>query len=178
MLQSLELRTVARPHLERLAIETSYTVGLAIMNNWEMVYLDQLNGTGVIRLEFRIGSRWPIHCTAAGKAYLAFQSEKEIDRFLSQGSLKRYTENTIVNVKKLKEELKNIKSQGYALNNEEYQKEVKAIGSPIFNLHKKAMATVVMAAPVGKIKKGNIQAIGKRVQKTALAISGHMGFIE
>jgi DNA-binding IclR family transcriptional regulator len=143
-----------------------------------MVYIDQVHGKGIIRLELRIGSRWPIHCTAAGKAYLAFLTDKEINRNLSQRRLKRYTENTIISVRKLKEELKSINSIGYAINNAEYQKEVKAIGSPIFDLEKKTVGTVVMAAPAGEINKRTLPSLGRRVQKTALAISGAIGFVE
>ena len=178
MLKGIELRTIARPHLEGLARETSFTVGLAVMNNWQMVYLDQVHGGGVIRLELRVGSRWPMHCTAAGKAYLAFRSGAEIDQFLSNGDLKSYTENTIVHVQKLKEELKRIQSQGYSFNNAEYEGDVKAIGSPIFGVQKQLIGSVVMAGPAEKVSKRSVPALGKKVRKTALSISKAMGFSE
>lgn len=178
MLKSIGLRTVARPHLEQLARETSLTVGLAVRNEWEMVYVDQVDGPGVIRLELRVGSRWPMHCTAAGKAFLAFLREEEIEDFLSLRNLQKHTRNTIGGAKRLIRELRTIRVRGYAFNNAEYQKEVKAVGSPVFRTKREVIGSVVAAGPADNIIRGAVESLGKKVRHAARIISEAIGYVE
>lgn len=178
MLRGTELRAIAHPHLDNLGRETSLTVGLAVRSGWQMVYLDQVHGEGVIRLELRVGSRWPMHCTAAGKAVLAFLNNDELEVFFSMGSLRKFTQNTIVSAKKLLEELSKIRSRRYSFNNAEYQKEVKAIGSPIFGSQGQVLGSIVAAGPSDKIPQNAVASLGIRARTAAESISEAMGFVK
>lgn len=176
VLMQIELRDIARDHLEKLAKETSETTRLAIMDESEIIYVDQVEGKDHIRLHLQIGSRSPAHCTAAGKSILAFLEDNEVDAILSKHKLKSFTPKTITNIDKLRDQLRRIKIQGYALNDEEYREMVRAVGSPIFDFNMKVLGSVVVVAPSFRLKLSSVPEIAKQVKRIALSISRQIGY--
>jgi IclR family KDG regulon transcriptional repressor len=176
VLMQLELRNVARDHLEKLAKETSETTRLAIMDEGEIIYVDQVEGKDQIRLHLQLGSRSPAHCTAAGKCVMAFLEEYEVDAILSKNKLKAFTPKTITNIEKLKDQLRKIKTQGYAFNDEEYREMVRAVGSPIFDFNIKVLGSIVVVAPSFRLKLSSVPKIAQQVKRTALDISRQIGY--
>ena len=70
-----------------------------------------------------------MHCTGIGKAFLAFLSEEEIDRIISKAGLPGFTESTITERAKLIDELREIRVNGYAIDNEEHKENTFCIGA-------------------------------------------------
>ena len=73
VLAGLDVRSVARPSLQRLGALTGETAHLAVRDKSEMVYLDKVESVHPVRMYSRIGARAPLHCTGAGKVLLAFR---------------------------------------------------------------------------------------------------------
>ena len=82
-----------------------------------------------MRIISHVGEALPLHCTAAGKVHLAFEPLEEVQRDLPEG-LARYTDTTIVDRLVLIEQLKTIATAGYALENCEYQNDVRTVAAP------------------------------------------------
>ena len=175
LLKRKGVRGIARPLMEKLAHETSETVGLAILDKGQVVYLDQVDGGEVIRLEFQLGSRWPLHATAAGKACLAYMKKEEVDEILKKERLKKYTNYTTTDPKTLFEELKQIKNNGYAFNKGEFQSNVKAVGAPILNIDKRPIGAVVLAVPEERYTENKMVEIGNKIANIGSKITGMMG---
>lgn len=175
ILSRIQLREIARVHLERLALEMSQTVRLAILDALEVVYIDHVEGKDPIRLHLQIGSRGPLHCTAAGKSILAFLKETEKENILAHYNLKAMTSKTITNIENLKTHLKMIEKNGYSFCDEEYTKGVRAIGAPIFNFETRVIGSIVVAAPTFRMKLKDVPTIGLEVTKSGLEISKKMG---
>ena len=76
-----------------------------------------------------------LHCTALGKAVLAFLPHDLKKQILSRHPLERMTKNTLVKKAELMADLEKTRKRGYSLNNEEYINGLIAIGAPLFNLH-------------------------------------------
>ena len=176
MLMKIELRNIARDHLEKLVKETSETARLAIMDGEEIVYVDQVEGEDHIRLRLQIGSRSPVHCTAAGKCIMAFLGDDEVGAILSKHKLKSFTPKTITNIDNLRDQLKRIKIKGYAFNDEEYREMVRAVGSAIFDFNMKVVGSVVVVAPSFRLRLSSVPEIARQVKRTALDISRQMGY--
>ena len=70
-----QLRAVALPYLHELHAVTGLVVHLVVLDGPEIVYLDKIGGPFGMRIPSRVGGRQPAHCTAAGKALLAFAGE-------------------------------------------------------------------------------------------------------
>ena len=86
-INSMELRHVAAPHLQRLCDETGHTVNMAILDDVDIVYVERFRasrrGQSEIDLDLHVGSRLPAYCTSMGKALLAFLPDAERDEVLA-----------------------------------------------------------------------------------------------
>ncbi len=142
ILQSFDLRDIARPYLIDLMEKTKQTVHLTIKDGFEGVYIDKVEGPGTLPMMSRIGMRMPLYSTSFGKILLAYSSEDYIEDYLRKVPLIPRTENTITSPEKLKEELKKIRERGYAFDEEENERGIKCIGAPIFDFSGKVVAAV------------------------------------
>ncbi|MEX2263384.1 MAG: IclR family transcriptional regulator [Bryobacteraceae bacterium] len=118
-LSGLPLREQAEPFLRSLMMQTRLTVHMGIKEREEVVLVAKTEPPGISRLATWIGKRMEVHCTALGKALLAFLPEEEVDRVLQAHNLPRHNENTISSVRRLKEDLARVRTRGYAIDDEE-----------------------------------------------------------
>ncbi|MBT9174103.1 MAG: Transcriptional repressor IclR [Syntrophomonadaceae bacterium] len=142
-LYAMDIRATARPFLQELVERCNETVNLAILDRYDVVYIDQIESQNMIKIFARVGSRGPSYCTGAGKALLAQLSEREFERFLHyKEPLQRYTPATICDPDRLKEELAQIRKNGYALDRGELEEGVRCVAAPLWNFENKAAAAI------------------------------------
>jgi DNA-binding IclR family transcriptional regulator len=137
--------------LENLTEKTSESSHIGIVEGNEIIYLQKVECKNPIRLFTHIGKRNPIHCSGTGQVILAYQSESLIEEFLSQ-ELRSFTRYSITNSYLLKEKLRQIKEQGYAIIDSELHDDIISIASPIFNGKNDVIAAINIAGPVNRIK--------------------------
>ena len=111
---------IARPQIEQLVADTNLVGNLAVRQNHRGVYLYRSRGSDEIRFSTAAGEFHELHCTATGKAILAFESEKTRRALLEQIDLSEHTTNTITSTAPLIEELSQVREQGVAFDDEEY----------------------------------------------------------
>ena len=170
-----KLREIARTYLEELSRETLQTVQLAILEGDKVVYIDQVEGTDIFQVRLRIGDRGPLHCTAAGKSILAFQPEGEMEKIFAKSKLIPFTNKTITSIKQLKEELRKIRRIGFSFSDQEYDKNLRAVGAPILGIGSKVIGALALVAPYNRIKVKEVPYYGMMVKETGLKISLEMG---
>ena len=95
-LHHLGLRRQARPILEELVNKCDETANLAILDGSDVIYVLMHETSQTVRIVLRLGQRLPAHCTAAGKAQLAFESADRLQLLFKDTPLRKLTENTIV----------------------------------------------------------------------------------
>lgn len=130
-LDSLDLRTLARPMLEYLVDETSETVHLAFMDNFEVVYIDKVDGHQPVKMASRVGNRSPLHSTGLGKALLANNDESQWPVYVNKKGLSSYTPNTIHDPEEFYAHLRQVKQRGYAIDNSENEDGIRCVAVPI-----------------------------------------------
>ncbi len=129
-----DLRRVARPHLQALHEATGQVATLGIRNDDVGTYLDKIEARDFgIRLHSEIGKSFPLHCTAMGKVMLSYADAATIRRLTSR-KLEAYTENTITDGRLLRNELKQIATDGYAVDREEITRGLICIAAPVFGV--------------------------------------------
>ncbi len=179
LLSQLDLRKVAEPFLRDLAERTKETIHLVILDRNEIVYIDKVeteNPSG-LKMASRIGLRNPAHSSAVGKMIMANFSEEELQSFFEEKTLARRTENTITDPILLREHLKTVRKQGYAIDDEENEKGIRCVAAPIYNEIGKTVAAISITAPAFRVTKKVIQdTLKKEVTETALKISERLGF--
>jgi IclR family transcriptional regulator, pca regulon regulatory protein len=148
-LNSLDVRCQARPLLDELGESTSSTVGLAVLDGAEIVYIDRAGGSqgqqADVSLGVGVGSRLPVHCTAAGKLLLAYIPEVEQRIVIAESNLAKHGPNTITSKRQLREELDEIRSNGFAIANSEFAAELCAIAAPVRDEARNVVAAIGLA---------------------------------
>ena len=137
----------AKPFLEEIVNKVNETTYLGILRDGFAVYLDAVEAKRTVRVVSRVGLRLPAHCSAIGKAQVAYLSESELERIFPNKTLEKFTENTITDREKLFEHLKEVREKGYAIDNEEYEKEVKCVGVPIFDYTGRVVGGISVSGP-------------------------------
>ena len=117
----------ARPILDHIVQECNETAYVAIFKEGYVVYLDVVETDLTVRVVSRVGSRLPGYCTATGKVHLAYMSDEDVDNLYPSNDLKAYTPTTHATKTALREELRKIFEQGYAIDNEELDSGVRCI---------------------------------------------------
>ena len=132
LLANLDVVKAGRPILDRLAAEIGETVSLSIWSGNEMVMVEQTLGASTVAHIARHGGRVPGHCTAGGKAFLANLPNDELEAFL-RGELAQYTRNTITDPEALRRQLHDIRTKGYAINDQEHDLESCGVAACVRN---------------------------------------------
>jgi DNA-binding IclR family transcriptional regulator len=125
-----ELRQQLHPYLERLSREVDETVDLAVLDENQVFFIDQVAVPHRLQAVSGVGVTFPIHCTANGKALLAELPDEQIERMLPE-HLKALTPATITTREQLLTELKRIRSERIAFDREEHTIGICAVGKTV-----------------------------------------------
>lgn len=175
-LSGLELREIAAPFLRALSEETRLTVHLAILERSEAVLIDKVEPPGQYRLATWLGKRMDVHCTGVGKALIAYLPDEELSRLVRDRGLPRHNENSIVSLRKLKEELARVRRMGFSTDDEEDEIGLRCIGAPIFDQTGKVVAALSLSGTVSQVREDNSAALAEAAKQAASSISRALGF--
>ncbi|HEY2536057.1 MAG TPA: IclR family transcriptional regulator [Solirubrobacteraceae bacterium] len=180
-LNSTGLREQARPILEELRRGSNFTVGLAMLDGLEIVYLDLAvsfqRARDRIDLGVGVGSRAPAHCTALGKVLLANLPEEDARALLARAGSERRGPNAIAGGEVLWAELQAIRKEGFATEDEELAKERIAIAAPVRNEAGAAVAAIDLSADVSAISVERLAgALHPHLIAAADRISARLGY--
>jgi DNA-binding IclR family transcriptional regulator len=171
----MRIRTVARPHLQRLCQTTGQTIYLATLFEGDELYLDQVEPEGAATNTNWIGRTIPAHTASSGKALLAYLPDDEIAAYLERG-LVAATRNTITDPDALRSHLAVVRERGYATSQDEYLVGFSNIAAPIFDRTRKNVAVVALSGPTVQLSAEHLQELAPLVVATANAISVELGF--
>ena len=170
-LAQIELREQAAPYLNALARATQLTAQIAIFEQGESVIIGKVVPPGAPPIPTWTGKRMHTHCTALGKALIAYMGSERLEQLIREHGLARHNENTITSPSKLRLELEKIRNLHWALNDEEYAIGIRCIAAPIFDHLGKAFAAVSVSGTVSQITPDNCASLAERATKTASAIT-------
>jgi DNA-binding IclR family transcriptional regulator len=174
--QSLEVSRVAEPLLKKLNQTLDETVQLTLLDGCEVLYIDGFESSRQLRTFFRLGDRAPVHCTALGKAILAFLPRKEIDQIIRAAGLSRFTPHTLTDKRLLVEELEQTAARGYSVDNMEHEDGVRCIGAPVRSSEGKVVAALSVSGPAQRLLPERDKAIARLVVDAADEISRRLGY--
>lgn len=149
------INRIALPYLKYLRDETKETVNLGIEQNNKVVFLQRLESPQSINVKSRIGSKLNLYSTAMGKAILSTKTSDELDEYFSEVILEPLTPYTMTRISKIYEQIQEIKTNGYAIDNRENQNEVICFGASLEKAGKVhgAFSVSMPAFRIDKLKK-------------------------
>jgi len=157
--------------LTQLSADSGETVNFVMPMEDGMTYVDRVDTNWPFRILLPIGSSVPFHCTASGKTYLASIRGDQRRRFLAGLTLDQHTENTHTSTATLETELKVIRRQGYALDDEEFFDNMYAIAVPVFDLQGRFHAALATHGPKQRFNKDQAMALVDRLKDYSAQIT-------
>jgi DNA-binding IclR family transcriptional regulator len=141
-----------RAILQALSREVGETCNIGTLDGSDIVYLDRVESeTWPLRLQFSVGSRVPLHCTAIGKLFLAFLPARQRRSLLAALDLRRYTEHTITDRERLAAALASIRQETVSVDGQEFLNGVVCIAVPILGPKGEIRAAVAIQAPEARM---------------------------
>ena len=137
--QHNDIRQLVHPYAEQLAAATGETVYLARLFEGDVIYLDAVFPSANVGGRNVVGIRASTYCTGVGKALLANQNDALIQSVIDAG-LTPYTDHTITDPRRLREELDLIRARGYAVDNMEHEFGIKCVATPLRNCRGEAVS--------------------------------------
>jgi len=157
---------------DKLAAETDEFVWLATEEQNKSVYIYKTSGEkGIESGAYQLGSRWPLHTTAAGKAILSQKDDEMIRELIDQHGLPATTENTITDRSELFDELETVRAEGVAFDDEESAVGLRAVSAPVEGFDE-YIGAVAISGPVSRMQESRFRReIPERLRKASNIIS-------
>lgn len=171
VLSRLDVRAVARPHLEALVQATGETATLSVPGERDAITVDFVPSDHYVQHVTRLGRPSIAHATSAGKVMLAFWRGG-----LPPGPLAAYTPRTITDPAGLAREIAKVRRQGWAEAVEEREPGLSAIAAPIFAAGGELEAVVALQGPSGRFDSTAMEAALPLLLERARAVSAGLGF--
>lgn len=177
-LSRIDLKTVAHPHLVRMAHQTKQSYYLAILDHYEVIIVDRVDTPEIWTMVARLGQRSPVHATASGQVLISDVRPDVLEKIIERSGLKKYTPRTITSMRKLKQRLEEIKESGYAVADAEYKPDLCALAVPIFDHHGRVAAALMMALPHAAKNPKTLDDMIDMLKQEAGKISEEIGYQE
>ncbi len=166
-LSSDNLRLKARPLLRRLAEETGETATLEIPIDDTMLILDEVTGGHFVAAGGNVGTRWPMHATSTGKAFIAFH-EHGMERLGER--LTPLTANTITDMEQLEAQFGEIRRRGFAETVDELEDGFSGVGAVVRGGSGEVLGALSICGPTQRMTESRRASLGA----TLCAAAGHL----
>ena len=176
VLEDMDIRDIARSELVRLRDLTGEAVHLAVPDDLRAVYIEEIESRLAVGPIAKIGSSSELHCSAVGKTIAAYlPPEQQLD-VIKRLPMAKLTPHTITSRRRLKAHLEVIRTQGYALNEEEEMIGVHGIAAPVFGHRGDVVASVCTTIPSYRYDSSKLASYVAWVVDAANAVSRRMGY--
>lgn len=171
-----DLLNTVLPYLGSLRDKVKETACFGVMGDEKGVFIEQAQGVHTFRFVLSPGKPFDLHCSAPGKAIMAFLPEETKKHYLSCMAFTKHNNNTITNAEDYEKELKMVKKLGYAIDNEEELNGVICIGAPIFNYTGFPCGAIWISGPKDRLPKDIIETFAEIIIDTTQVISNKLGY--
>ena len=174
-----DIREVAKPIMESFVKRTNLATHLAVLDNGRAVYVEKVeNSNSFIKMDIWVGHRLPVHSTAIGKILVSQMTDAQVIAILELRGMEKKTPKTITNQKKFLKELENVRTFGFAVDNEENSFDVRCVSAPIFDSQGKIVAALGTSDTINRLDEAHLPKIVEMVKNSAARISNLIGYEE
>ncbi len=167
---SNDLRTVVEPELGLLAERSRETATLEVPLEGQMVILAEVSGSHLVTVAAEIGTRWPIHATSSGRAFLSALSADE-RRALLTPPLTRFTPSTMIDIDELEREFEEIPIQGFATAIEEVEAGASATAAVLRNAIGNPVGAISLSGPTSRLTRQRLSVLGRDLALAAARLA-------
>jgi DNA-binding IclR family transcriptional regulator len=174
--QHMGLLRQARPIMADLVRQVRETTYVAVLRRGSVVPVEVIEADRPVRIVSQLGEALPLHGTAAGKAYLAFEPEDDLRALLPDG-LARFTDKTVTDRQVLLQQLRSVAACGYAVDLGEHVEDIRAVAAPVRDYARSVVGALAVAAPAVRLTPERIEKeVAPLVLKAGRELSSRLGF--
>jgi IclR family pca regulon transcriptional regulator len=141
-LSSFHILEFAQAPMERLVEQVKESSSMSVLDGPDVVYVARVPTKRIMTISLALGSRLPAYPTSMGRVLLAGLTDAEIDDYISRTKLDQLTPNTVTDPARFRAILMKVRSQGYALVDQELEEGVRSLAAPIHNAAGNVMAAM------------------------------------
>lgn len=167
LLDGSSIRPLWHVVLRQLVDDIGETCNLVVYDQCVGTYFDRIEANWPLSVQFRVGSRVPLHCTVGGKLYLALLPEVERRAVLDCLPLNSFTNRTLTDRQSLEKHLSAIAERDYSTNEGEFFPDLIAVGVPVRDADSRLLATLGMPAPRSRLTLADAEAHVPRMRLAA-----------
>jgi IclR family KDG regulon transcriptional repressor len=175
--ERLDLRREAEPFLVELARQTGDSAHLLILQGDRAVTIDRRQGKNRLQVASPIGQNLPLYVGASPKILLAYLPDAERERIIQSIKFESFTKNTITNSNELRRCLERIRQQGYAIDEQDYESDVYAVGAPVMDDKGSVVAGVTITTPGSRYSSKRRTELIALVVEAGNQLSKKLGYI-
>jgi IclR family acetate operon transcriptional repressor len=165
------LITLSHELVKTMARQINETAHLALREGKQALFINHASVNQIITVSGQTGELVPLYCTAHGKALLADLDLCGLHAFFGTEAFHAYTERTITSIEQLAQECAQIKAQGFATDDAEFNEGIRCVAAPIRDRDGRIVASIGISAPTNRFPKERIPDYGGKVLEIAKEIS-------
>jgi IclR family pca regulon transcriptional regulator len=175
-LSSLTLPEIAAPHLERLVERVHESSSVSVLDGDDVVYVARVPTRRIMSVTISVGTRFPAYATSMGRVLLSGMPDEQVDAALSRADLRKLTARTITSIDVLREAIRQVRRQGYAIIDEELEIGLRSIAVPIRDAAGAVVAAVNLSAQASRTTVADMKRrLLPPLRETAAAIERDLG---
>ncbi len=174
-LSGLGMPEVAAPHLEELVAKVRESSSISVLDGDHIVYVARVPTKRIMTVSISVGTRFPAYATSMGRVLLAGMSPDDLDRYLAEADLAPITARTVTDTGRLREILRDVAKQGYAIVDQELEEGLRAIAAPIHGAGGAITAAINLSAHASRVSMAAMRAeLLPALQETARRIEADL----
>lgn len=170
------LRNMAHPVLQKISDQSGEGVSFCIRSGNHAMCIAKVSSGRSVDISLQNGALVPLHATAVGKAILSQLAPDEVRRIIELEGLAPSTVNTITDIRKLETILKEARSDGYAMDYEEWEIGIRCIAVPVLAVDGNVIGAISVSGPAGRMSPGEVQRIANLIQAGGHKLSEKLGY--
>jgi IclR family pca regulon transcriptional regulator len=148
---SLQLPDIAQPFMEALSDRVHESVSASVLDGSQIVYVARVNTQRIMGISLAIGSRLPAAWTSMGRVLLSGLSDAQLDEFLDGLVVSGPTQQSINNIEALRFEIHTVRSQGYALIDQELEEGIRSVAAPLRDRRGRTLAAINVGTHAARV---------------------------
>jgi IclR family transcriptional regulator, pca regulon regulatory protein len=150
-LAGLSLNEVAAPHVEDLVAQTRESSSVAVLDGDEIVYVVRVPTKRIMAASISVGTRFPAYATSMGRVLLAYLPDEQLEAYLKNACLQRITKRTVTDPERLRELLRNVRAQGYAMTDQELEDGLRSAAVPLRDANGAVVAAMNISTHASRV---------------------------
>jgi IclR family transcriptional regulator, pca regulon regulatory protein len=174
-LSGLAMPEIASPHLEELVAKVRESSSISVLDGHHIVYVARVPTKRIMTVAISVGTRFPAYATSMGRVLLGGMSPEELDRYLAEADLAPITARTVTDPERLREIVREVGRQGYAIVDQELEEGLRAIAAPIHGTGGAVTAAINLSAHASRVSLSAMRAeLLPALQQTAARIEADL----